>query len=208
MKDLDKIYHYNPRESLPSYPSLHRPKWLNSLCDDQAWLTFRGRPTFFPIEVVRRRAAIFFLAVPCSSSLVQSHSSNPCCTHRAQGRFRSHPFLDVMQRVQRPCSPSSFGVEGVLETLSLSWTDCFSSASSTRLGERIGVARGSVSLINWIATSSSEITLADVGVGVGRGGCLNVKSRDDALKRCGRHSPLAVLSGAKGLSSSGIKGKF
>lgn len=31
------------------------------------------------------------------------------------------------------------------------------------------MANGSVRRINWIATSSSEITLAEVGVGVGRG---------------------------------------
>ena len=43
-------------------------------------------------------------------------------------------------------------------------------SESTTLGERIGVARGSVSLMSWIATSSSEITLAVVGVGVGNGG--------------------------------------
>lgn len=42
------------------------------------------------------------------------------------------------------------------------------SGSSTIVGERRGVASGSVRRINWIATSSSEITLAEVGVGVGR----------------------------------------
>ena len=43
-------------------------------------------------------------------------------------------------------------------------------SESTTLGERIGVARGSVSLMSWMATSSSEMTLAVVGVGVGSGG--------------------------------------
>ena len=42
-------------------------------------------------------------------------------------------------------------------------------SESTTLGERSGVAMGSVSRMSWIATSSSEITLAEVGVGVGRG---------------------------------------
>jgi hypothetical protein len=46
-----------------------------------------------------------------------------------------------------------------------------SSISEVALGERIGVVSGSVRRMSWIATSSSEITEADVGVGVGRG-CL------------------------------------
>jgi hypothetical protein len=46
---------------------------------------------------------------------------------------------------------------------------------STTVGERIGVANGSVRRMSWIATSSSEMTLADVGVGVGRG-CAPVAS--------------------------------
>ena len=45
-----------------------------------------------------------------------------------------------------------------------------SGSSDATLGERSGVASGSVSRISWMATSSSEITLADVlavvGVGV------------------------------------------
>lgn len=45
-----------------------------------------------------------------------------------------------------------------------------SSSEAMTLGERSGVARGSVSLMSWIATSSSEMTLAEVGVGVGSGG--------------------------------------
>jgi hypothetical protein len=46
-----------------------------------------------------------------------------------------------------------------------------SSISEVLLGDRIGVVSGSVRRMSWIATSSSEITEADVGVGVGRG-CL------------------------------------
>lgn len=47
-------------------------------------------------------------------------------------------------------------------------------------GERRGVARGSVRRMSWIAASSSEITLALVGVGVGRQ-AKSLVSRGDAL---------------------------
>jgi len=47
------------------------------------------------------------------------------------------------------------------------------------VGERTGVARGSVRRISWIAASSSEITLAEVGVGVGRNCVANFMSRGD-----------------------------
>ena len=71
--------------------------------------------------------------------------------HLEQGLFLSHPFFVAIQRVHRLCTWS-------LAVL----------LSVTRDGERRGVARESVRRINWIATSSSEITLAEVGVGVGR----------------------------------------
>ena len=65
-----------------------------------------------------------------------------------------------MQRVQREC-PSSppAGSEDSL----------VSSSSEATLGERSGVAKGSVRRMSWIAMSSSEMTLAEVlvvGVGV------------------------------------------
>jgi hypothetical protein len=66
-------------------------------------------------------------------------------------------------------------VVGVSESSLIdSGTGSSSIVSSTTLGERSGVARGSVRRINWIATSSSEITLAEVGVGVGRGCCMGI----------------------------------
>jgi len=48
-------------------------------------------------------------------------------------------------------------------------------------GERSGVASGSVRRMSWIAASSSEITLALVGVGVGRDGKGFVSRREDIV---------------------------
>ena len=47
------------------------------------------------------------------------------------------------------------------------------------VGDSRGVASGSVRRISWIAASSSEITLAEVGVGVGRTSVENGMSRRD-----------------------------
>ena len=63
-------------------------------------------------------------------------------------------------------------------------------------GERSGVASGSVRRMSWIAASSSEITLALVGVGVGREGN-GFMSRGDI-----------VLVLREGVEVGGINGRF
>ena len=118
-------------------------------------LTLRGLPTPLPTMVLRLNAAIFLFAVPLSSSLTQSASSRPWWTQRRHGRFLSQPFLVAMHRVQRECSSSAANSESMV-----------SCSSEATLGDSNGVARGSVRRMSWIATSSSEMTLAEVGVGV------------------------------------------
>lgn len=75
--------------------------------------------------------------------------------------------------MHRECSSS-----GVCSSMSLA-----SCSSEATLGERSGVASGSVSRMSWIATSSSEITLAEVlavvGVGVAYAWLPNETSRVD-----------------------------